>query len=163
MGITHAKVSLIPTNSSNSLVQPTDWNANHVITSPLDLTGITVIGLTLGSLATAIANPVATGSAITQTTLYTPTVSGIYLVFIDTLVTQAGSAGQVSTTIGWNNGVTSASINTTPFSLATTGEQAAESGNFYCLAGQAITYSTTVTGATGSPLYQLRLRLLALG
>jgi len=163
MGITHAKVSTIPTNSSPNLVQPADWNAQHVISGTLDLTGVTVLGLTLGSLSTAAASPLPTGSPIVTTTLYTPATAGIYLVYIDTLVTQAGSPGVVTTTVGWNNGSTAASITTTPFSLAVVGEQAAESGNFYCASGQAITYSTTVTGATGTPLYQLRLRLLALG
>jgi hypothetical protein len=47
--------------------------------------------------------------------------------------------------------------------LTAAGELSSQVGTFYCVASQNITYSTTVTGAAGSPQYALRIRLEPLG
>jgi len=48
MSITHTKVSAVPDGVDTSLVLPSDWNADHTVTSPL--TVATIIG---GTLATS--------------------------------------------------------------------------------------------------------------
>jgi hypothetical protein len=56
--------------------------------------------------------------------------SGMYAVYADVLVTQAGSAGTVVASVSWNNGTTNAGLDSQSFSLTAQGEQAALSGNF---------------------------------
>lgn len=103
--------------------------------------------------------------SIASSPLFTtgPLGAGIYVAFISVLVTSAGSAGTVTVGVTWNNGVTSAGFDSATFSLAATGEQAAVLGNFYSISSSPITYTTTVTGGLGSPVYNLRIRLLYLG
>ena len=89
--------------------------------------------------------------------------AGMYRVSVDILVTMPGSGGTIQTNVSWNNGVTTSGLNSAPFSLAATGEQAALAGNFYSTGGQNITFSTTLSGAAGGPQYQISLRLEFLG
>jgi hypothetical protein len=118
-----------------------------------------------GNATVATVNSTGNSASIASTSLYAVTGSngGMYAVYADVIVTTAGSAGTVTTTVAWNNGTTAASLVSSAFSLAATGEQAALLGNFYVPAGQSVTYSTTVTGAAGGPVYALRLRLVYLG
>lgn len=92
-----------------------------------------------------------------------PLGKGMYAIWADVLVTTPGATGTVVITIAWNNGSTSASLVSAPFSLAAAGEQAALLGNFFSIANSPITYATTVSGATGNPVYNLTLRLQYLG
>lgn len=92
-----------------------------------------------------------------------PPAQGMWAVWADVLVTTAGSAGTVAINVGWNNGVTAAGLNSTAFSLNAQGEQAALVGSFYAVNTTPITYSTTVSGASGGPIYTIRLRLQFLG
>lgn len=114
------------------------------------ITSVTLLGQT-ASIGTTTLLAVGAGGA------------GIYVVYADVIVTTAGTAGTVAVNVSWNNGTTSAGLNSTPFSLTAQGEQAALLGNFYSTSGQNITYSTSVVGATGSPQYAFRLRLQFLG
>lgn len=105
-----------------------------------------------------------TGSVATSTLFNTgPLGAGMYVVFIDVITTTAGSAGTVSVGVTWNNGVTSSGFDSSAFSLSTSDEQSEMLGNFYSIASSPITYTTTVTGAVGNPVYTARLRLLYLG
>jgi hypothetical protein len=108
--------------------------------------------------------PNQTGSIPTTTLLNVgPNGAGMYAVWADVIVTTAGSAGTVTISINWNNATTFASLFSPTFALNTVGEQAALLGNFYSTFSQPITYSTTVSGATGNPIYTLYLRLEYLG
>jgi len=105
-----------------------------------------------------------TGSIATSTLFNVgPLGAGMYVVFVDVIVTTAGSAGTVTCGITWNNGVTSSGFDSSAFSLATSDEQSEMLGNFFSIANSPITFNTTVVGATGNPVYSLRLRLLYLG
>jgi len=105
-----------------------------------------------------------TGSVPTTTLLKTgPLGAGMYAIWADVLVTTAGSAGTVTISVNWDNGTSLASLTSQAFSLSTVGEQAALLGNFISVANSPITYATTVFGATGNPVYELRLRLMYLG
>jgi len=88
-----------------------------------------------------------------------PLGTGMYAVWADVIVTTAGSGGTVAVNVTWNNGTTTAGLNSQAFSLTTLGEQAALVGNFYAVASQTITYFTTVSGVSGNPIYDLRIRL----
>jgi len=104
--------------------------------------------------------------SIAPTTLYSvpPGNAGMYAVYADVVVTTPAAAGTVQVNVSWNNGTTSAGLNSAPFSLAATGEQAALVGSFYSAGSQNITFSTTVSGVSGGPpAYQLSLRLVFLG
>jgi hypothetical protein len=118
-----------------------------------------------GAPTVASVTLIAQNGSVGPTLLYNvpPGGAGMYAVYADVLVTQAGSAGTVSINVTWNNGTTVAGLNSAPFLLSSTGEQSALLGNFISAPSQQITFSTTVVGAAGSPLYQLALRLVYLG
>lgn len=108
--------------------------------------------------------PNQTGSIASTTLLNVgPLGAGIYTAFIDVITTTAGSAGSVSVGVSWNNGTTSTGFDSVSFGLSATGEQSALLGNFYSTFSQPITFATTVVGASGNPIYTLRIRLLYLG
>jgi len=92
-----------------------------------------------------------------------PLGAGMYAVWVDVIVTTAGSGGTVVANVTWNNGTTTAGLNSSAFNLNAQGEQAALLGNFYAVASQTITYSTTVASASGNPVYALRIRLQFIG
>jgi hypothetical protein len=123
----------------------------------------------VGSASTAtVANPTLPNQSgsIGTTTLYSVPAgnAGMYAVYADVIVTTPAAAGSVQVNVSWNNGTTSAGLNSAPFSLAATGEQAALVGSFFSAGSQNITFSTTVAGVSGGPpAYQLSLRLVFLG
>lgn len=105
-----------------------------------------------------------TGSIPTQLLFAVgPLGGGIYMAAISVLVTTAGSGGTVTCGISWTNGITSAGFDSATFNLNAIGEQSALLGNFYASANQNITFNTTVANSSGSPVYNLRIRLLYLG
>lgn len=110
-------------------------------------------------------NLTAQTASVASATLYAVPSSGagFYVAIVDTICTTAGTAGTVSTSLGWNNGSASASAATGPMSLSTLGSETTQIFTVYSAASQNITYSTTVSGATGSPQYSIRIRLLYLG
>jgi hypothetical protein len=136
----------------NSLNQPVAW---------IDTNG--VHWGTHGTVALVTA-PNQTASISTATLYSVPGVgAGMYAVYADVITVSAGSAGTVTVNVSWNNGTTSAGLNSSAFTLTAQGEQAALLGNFMVAANTTITYSTTVSGATGNPQYTLNLRLVYLG
>lgn len=78
---------------------------------------------------------------------------GLYEVSVYHVCTSAGSAGTLTTTIGWTDDV-AARTATPAANISLTGTNYA-SGIVIIktLATTAVTYSTTVAGATGSPVY----------
>jgi hypothetical protein len=92
-----------------------------------------------------------------------PLGAGMYAVWADIITTSAGSGGTVTISVNWDNGTTLASLVSTAFGLTAVGEQAALLGNFYATLNSTVTYSTTVAGAAGNPVYALRIRLQFLG
>src|ERR1700739_1504153 len=110
-------------------------------------------------------------ASIGSTTLYAVPASGagIYLVAFELITTTAGTGGTVSATVASVNEVGGSESKTTAaVSLsgggANLGPGVGDSPfTFYSEASQNITYSTTVTGATGNPQYSLRIRVIYLG
>jgi hypothetical protein len=92
-----------------------------------------------------------------------PPAIGMWAIWADVIVTSAGTGGTVTINVSWNNGTTTAGLNSSAFNLNAAGEQAALLGNFYSITTSPITYSTTVNGASGNPVYTLRLRFQFLG
>jgi hypothetical protein len=93
-------------------------------------------------------------SSIGSTTLYT-CAAGTYRVSLFLYTTVAGSAGTVSASIAYNDGIGGASVGSGTIDLTQTNFNGKKSllSAFHCGASQAITYTTTVSGATGSPQY----------
>jgi hypothetical protein len=118
-----------------------------------------------GTGIVASLNLVGQTTSIATTTLYpVPGLfSGVYVIYMDILVTTPGVTGTVTANVSWSNGLTTTGLNSPTFPLNASAEQPAISGNFYSIGSQNITYSTSVVGATGGPQYALRLRLQYLG
>jgi len=110
----------------------------------------------------ATANAVSQSSGIGGTLLFTTTSAGMYVVYADIMCVQAGTAGTASLNIFWNNG-SAAQQATTTVTLTTLGNES--SAGYVILSGNAqnISYSVNVNGASGSPLYSVRIRLISLG
>jgi hypothetical protein len=141
-------------STSNSALQ---WTSGSGITCNSNITSI-ISGSAQVSLTTQ-------ASSISSATLYTTpsTGAGVYLAFVDLICTTAGSAGSVTSVIGWNNGAAGTTAQTGVMSLTTLGNEMTQSFVIFSAASQNITYSTTVTGAAGSPKYSIRIRLIYLG
>jgi hypothetical protein len=81
--------------------------------------------------------------------------SGVYRINVYLVVTTAGTAGTVVAAVGWNDGATVRTI-TPVSSIAMTAQNYSSWSLLVRSGGSAhITYSTTVSGATGSPLYSI--------
>jgi hypothetical protein len=111
-----------------------------------------------------------TTSGLTNSVPITPLTQGcgggLYEAWAHLLVTSPGLTGTVQANLEWSNGVTASNsgCSSTPaLSLTQVGEQGSCLGCFLAAPGTAISYSTTVTAATGSAVYSLRIRLLYLG
>lgn len=87
--------------------------------------------------------------------------SGPYLVSVIQTCTTAGTAGTLTTTIGWTdeNGTQTA----TPAAGLTLAGTGFDDGHefVYCASGN-LTYSTTLAGALGNPQYSLHIQVLKL-
>lgn len=136
----------------NSIGQPLSWIDSN--------------GVLWGSLGTvAIASLSGQTDSIGTTPLFNvpgPD-SGMYVVYLDLIVTTPGAAGTVTVNVSWNNGTTIAGLSSSAISLTSQAEQAALLGNFIAAANTTVTYSTTVSNASGNPQYTLNLRLVYLG
>lgn len=137
----------------------------------VDISGsAVVVGNTTSASGTLGASSLTaqTGS-IAAVTLLTGTTAtaGMYRVSAYIKTTTAGTAGTVKATVAWNDG----SAQTLDVPLMTTAGAAATvplntlnafgqgSVVVYAAASQNITYTTTVTGATGSPQYYIYVRI----
>ena len=136
-----------------------------------DIAGsVVVVGNTTSASGTLGASSLTgqTGS-VGSTTLLTGTTAtaGMYRLSFYMKTTTAGTAGTVKATAAWNDG----SAQTMDIPLMTTGGAATTvalntlnafgqgSVVVYAAASQNITYTTTVTGATGSPQYYIYVRI----
>ena len=136
--------------------------------SPVVVGNTTAASGTLGiSDLTAQTGSVAAVTLLTGTT----TTTGMYRVSCYLKCTTAGTAGTVKATVSFNDGtaqtldiplLTTAGVAGT-LSLTTLNGFAQGSVVVYAAASQNITYTTTVTGATGSPQYTVRVRIERLG
>jgi hypothetical protein len=90
--------------------------------------------------------------------------AGLYRATTAMILTRAGTAGTISTTLAWNNGVLAQSGTTATLSTtAPVGTEVDGSFLFYSAQNTPITYHTTFAGVTGSPQYSLRIRLEFVG
>lgn len=106
-----------------------------------------------------------TGSVATTTLFTMPSNNnGMCLVAYDLVTTTAGTAGNVSVNFNWLPvaGLTVATTGAT-LALSTLGAEASGVFALSTAAGQPVTFSTTVSSATGSPVYSLRVRIIYLG
>jgi pectate lyase-like protein len=86
--------------------------------------------------------------------------AGLYRATVSLLLVTAGTAGAISATVGWNNGILAQSGTTETLSARSVpGTEVDGSFLFFSAASQNITYLTTFTGVTGAPRYALRIRL----
>lgn len=136
-----------------------------------DITGTPVmVGNTTSSSGVLGASSLTaqTGS-VGSTTLLTGTTAtaGMYRVSAYMKTTTAGTGGTVKATVAWNDGsaqtmdvplITTAGAATT-VSLTTLNAFGQGSVVVYAAASQNITYTTTVSGATGSPQYYIYVRI----
>lgn len=132
---------------------------------------ITLNGTNSGPYYVSVGNQVASltlppqSASIGQTTFVTVPVAGMYRLTVDIITTTAGTGGNASATITYNNGSTSSSTGVGgTANLALLGSENNLSNNdlkFYSAASQPVQYAISNSGSTG--LYQLRLRLEYLG
>ena len=120
--------------------------------------GVTLAGLGLAAVAAAVQS---TGQAasIGSTNLLTSAVAGLYIIFGTVTCTSAGSAGTVSVSVTHTDADSSATIAAVSGNISLTSTTNAAGNSALILrrvkAGTNVTYSTTVTGATGSPQYSV--------
>jgi hypothetical protein len=102
-------------------------------------------------------NNTATNANIASTTLFTPASTGLFEVSVVQLVTTAGTAGTLSTTIAWTDEV--GATTATPaagLTVATTGR---DSGIIVisATAGNAISFSSSLSGLVGTTTYRVKV------
>ena len=103
-----------------------------------------------------------TGS-VTATNLFTPSANGLFRLSYYLTTTTAGSAGTVSVTFTWTDEAKAETFTSSTLSLSALGALAPQAPLvIYAKTTAAIQYSTTVSGATGSPQYSLHIRVEAL-
>jgi hypothetical protein len=89
---------------------------------------------------------------------------GLYRATASLILTKVGTAGTISATIGWNNGMLAQSGTTgTLSSTAALGTEVDGSFLFFSAPNQNITCLTTFTDVVGAPKYALRVRLEYVG
>ena len=114
--------------------------------------------------ATVVGNVQSTGQtgSIGATTIYTPASAGLYRLSFYAVCTTAGSAGTLDVTALWtDNAQAQTSVLISLLDLTVLGA-AGSNTIFIRSTAAAIQFSTTVTGAAGSPQYALYIVLEAL-
>ena len=154
-----ASSSPAASSSSSSSSQPSTAVLASTIASPVYRAS--ALGLT--GLVGKPTDQLKQSASIASTRLCTAAsnAAGVYQISAYLLTSTVGSAGTCTLTVAWNDG--SASQSTT-LTLTLSGT----SSKFvivpvYLPAGQSISYSTVVSGASGSPTYDLHLRVEYLG
>jgi hypothetical protein len=115
--------------------------------------------VTSGVAIVASVDLVAQAAAIPTTTLFTPSVTGFYLVSTDMITTVAGAGGSTSQTIGWNNGIAARTQLINGSAVVGLGNEQTGAQMVYVASGQNITYAVGFTGVSGPFQYELRLRV----
>jgi hypothetical protein len=100
------------------------------------------------------------GAEITDTTFYTPRTAGLHRVDYYAAIASAGAGGTVTVTITWNDGVGWKNTQGV-LTAANVGASGYVSGSvlIYAAVSTAILYGVSFQGVTGSPTYNLRVRL----
>lgn len=131
--------------------------ANHMgVTNTITLyNGITTAGQGVAPIVAAVDLTAQAGS-ITATSLYASTTSAMYEVSLYLLTTTTAVAGTVLCTIGWVDNVTSRAVSTSTI-LLTGNNYLSQSIVVKAATGTNIIYTTTVSGVTGSPRYELAI------
>lgn len=89
--------------------------------------------------------------------------ANLYRLSIYLVISAAGTAGTVSVTVAWNDGVQGQSTTVISlFPLTVLGDHSSTTKVLYSPANQDISYSTVVAGIVGNPTYDVRLRLESL-
>ena len=103
------------------------------------------------------------GAAIGQTTIFTPSASGVYRVSVYQVMTTAGSGGTLATTIGWTDDE-QAQTSKPASDLDMTSDGTASSGVLFLRSAvAAIHYTVTTAGIGGSPKFALFILTEQLG
>lgn len=120
---------------------------------------ISTAGVGIPSIV-AVADATGQTAAIGATTLYTPPAAGMYRLTIAMQTTTAGSAGTATgqVTVTWN-GHTRTLLNIGSLDLTSAGAIGQGSAIIYSDASQPIQYGVAWSGAAGSPVYDLHVRL----
>lgn len=93
-------------------------------------------------------------TSLGPTTIFTPVNPGTYRASVYLVISTAGTAGTLSATISWTDDVQAQSTTTTTVALATSGAFVQQTIYLRSVAS-AISYSTTLTGVLGSPVYAI--------
>lgn len=101
-------------------------------------------------------------STISASTLFTPPADGEYQFSFVLKNTVNGSAGTAVIALIWSDETTSNSVNLATLALSTANQFQDGIKVIHAIAGQAIQYSVTVAGATGSPQFSVSLDLVRL-
>lgn len=103
--------------------------------------------------------------SIGSTVLYAVPASGAgqYRVSVSLICSTAGTGGTVTATIANNNGIGTPAQTTPALNLAALGNEVNTQFTLYSESSQPVSYQTTVAGETGSPKYDLHIRLEYLG
>ncbi len=117
---------------------------------------------TCSPLGTVAATATAQSANITSTNLQINSAvvpAGLYKVVVYTRTSTNGSAGTLAVTIGWNDG--GGALTATPIVAMDLTSAVSSSGEIIVRADGTnnITYSTTITGGTGSPAYAIYIAL----
>ena len=153
----YPKFTTIP---SSGVIAGSYTNANITVNSE---GVITAASNGSGGVAATVALTAQTASIGATNLVASPTTTALYALSFYMTVASAGTGGTALLTFTWNDGVAQNYVTQT-INLSTTGAGSFISGVVLvrCSSG-AIHYSTTVTGATGSPTYNLDIRAVTLG
>lgn len=124
---------------TNATWQYIEWNSSGLAQS----TVVATVQLT------------AQAASIGTTTIYTPSVAGLFRVNVYHICSTAGGAGTLDTIISWNDGVSGKSYapaNTVTLTSTNNGDTGM---SFISSGASAITYASTITGGAGSPKFDL--------
>ena len=128
---------------TNSTWQYHEWNVSGLgspsIITPIQLTGQT--------------------GNIGVTTIYTPAATGLYRIGVYSLCSVAGTGGTLAVTIGWTDEVGAKTLKPAADVTLTSTANGSTGIAFIRATAVAITYTTTITGGTGNPQYNLHILL----
>lgn len=169
-GSTTGKVIQVPGGTRNTVFNGSGtgggpFEVNSDVRFNGKLTFFNGAGTVSGGVPTerALADLTGQTASIGTTTLFTAPSAGPFRVSVYHLCTTAGTAGTLATTIGWNDGSVAHTIAPAAnVALTAVGNFAQGTAYLRVAAGQAITYSTTLTGVSGTPQYSLFIRVEAL-
>ena len=100
------------------------------------------------------------GGSMAPGTFFTTTRAGMYRITFDIIITTPANNGTVLATVGWNNGTSALTAQTSPLNATVLGNEIVNGTiTFYAPAGTNIIVSTTFAGAAGALQHVLRVRL----